>query len=125
MARTRQRKTASKAAHATGEFEQGSSPRYHTPFVCQEPGREHGAIVGCCHECGRLLCEEHVHHLTKDDHFGPVSGIVTYPLVCHRHRTRHATPGAPDARVRARSAPIKATTRLRRLLRRTTHRKRQ
>jgi hypothetical protein len=62
---------------------------------CGVSASEHGPVVGCCHVCGLLLCEQHLFHNLGSARFGRVEGKGAMPLVCGVHRAASARPGLP------------------------------
>lgn len=74
-------------------------------FACGAEGEMHGAVVGCCHVCGLLLCEQHLFYQPRTRTFGQIEGQATTPLLCGQHRTalsREGWPPPPAAKERQR-----------------------
>lgn len=71
-----------------------------TPQVALSCGAEgahegEGLVVGCCYECGLLLCAAHVFHLPLALEFGRGEQGGSHPLVCGTHAGPFGVPGLP------------------------------
>lgn len=73
----------------------GTNPQIFLSCGAEGAHEAEGRVVGCCYQCGLLLCAAHVFHLPRTRRFGKVDGVEVHPLVCGTHAGPFGLPGLP------------------------------